>query len=61
MYKMLLTRDVFITITGQQEGLEQAKYIMANIVKSNMHKLNLVSLPASAKSKKEAGISESVS
>ena len=36
-------KDVFITITGKKEGIKQAQYIMANIVKSNMHKLNLVS------------------
>jgi len=54
-------KDVFITITGQQEGLKQAQFIMANIVKSNMHKLNLVSLPASAlKGKKEAGIEQEI-
>ena len=52
---------MFITITGQQEGLKQAQFIMANIVKSNMHKLNLVSLPASAlKGKKEAGIEQEI-
>lgn len=36
-------RDIFITITGKREGIKQAQYIMANIVKSNMHKLNLAS------------------
>ena len=36
-------RDIFITITGKREGIKQAQYIMANIVKSNMHKLNLTS------------------
>jgi hypothetical protein len=32
---------VFITITGRLEGIKQAQYIMSNIVKSNMHRLNL--------------------
>lgn len=36
-------KDVFITITGKRDGIKQAQYIMANIVKSNMHKLNLAS------------------
>merc|ERR1719471_2727785 len=36
-------RDVMITITGKREGVEQATFIMANIVKSNMHRLNLAS------------------
>ena len=36
-------KDIFITITGKREGIKQAQYIMANIVKSNMHKLNLAS------------------
>jgi len=53
-------KDVFITITGQQEGLKQAQLIMADIVKSNMHKLNLVSLPTTAKGKKEAGIESEI-
>ena len=34
-------------------GLKQAQYIMANIVKSNMHKMNLVSATASICTKKE--------
>ena len=42
-------RDVFITITGREDGLKQAQYIMANIIKSNMHKLNLVSNLATKK------------
>ena len=46
-------RDVFITITGRSEGLKQAQFIMANIVKSNMHKLNLVSAIAKKEEKKE--------
>jgi len=37
------SKDVFITITGKREGIKQAQYIMVNIVKSNMHKLNLLS------------------
>ena len=41
---------MFITITGREDGLKQAQYIMANIVKSNMHKLNLVSNLATASS-----------
>ncbi|XP_023345472.1 heterogeneous nuclear ribonucleoprotein D0 [Eurytemora carolleeae] len=47
------SKDVFITITGRQDGLKQAQYIMANIVKSNMHKMNLVSATASITTKKE--------
>lgn len=35
------SKDVFITITGRLEGIKQAQYIMSNIVKSNMHRLNL--------------------
>jgi len=42
-------KDVFITITGREDGLKQAQYIMANIIKSNMHKLNLVSNLATKK------------
>ena len=41
-----------ITITGDREGLQQATFIMANIVKTNMHKLNL-SASASAALKKD--------
>jgi len=37
------SKDVYITITGRQEGLKQAQLIMADIVRSNMHKMNLVS------------------
>jgi len=47
------SKDVFITITGRSEGLKQAQFIMANIVKSNMHKLNLVSAIAKKEEKKE--------
>ena len=44
--------QVMITITGDREGLQQATFIMANIVKTNMHKLNL-SASASAALKKD--------
>jgi hypothetical protein len=37
---------VFITITGRLEGIKQAQYIMSNIVKSNMHRLNLTAATA---------------
>jgi len=46
------SKEVMITITGDREGLQQATFIMANIVKTNMHKLNL-SASASAALKKE--------
>jgi len=45
-------KDVQITITGKRDGIKQAQYIMANIVKSNMHKLNLTS-GSSSKDKKD--------
>lgn len=48
-------KDVFITITGKREGIKQAQYIMANIVKSNMHKLNLSSGAGEEEKKKEKG------
>ena len=44
-------KDVIITITGKKEGLKQATFIMANIVKSNMHRLNLSSTSAAEKDK----------
>merc|ERR1712228_893627 len=47
-------KDVFITITGKKDGIKQAQYIMANIVKSNMHKLNLVSGSESSSSGKNS-------
>ena len=46
------SKEVMITITGDREGLQQATFIMANIVKTNMHKLNL-SASASASLKKD--------
>ena len=46
------SKEVMITITGDREGLQQATFIMANIVKTNMHKLNL-SASASAALKKD--------
>jgi len=36
-------KDVIITITGRREGIKEATYIMAKIVKTNQHKLNLSS------------------
>ena len=46
-------KDVIITVTGKKEGLSQATFIMANIVKSNMHRLNLSSTSAAEKEKDE--------
>ena len=37
-------KEVIITITGKRDGINQATFIMANIVKSNMHRLNLSSV-----------------
>eukprot|EP00088_Acartia_fossae_P035033 TRINITY_DN3603_c0_g1_i12.p1 TRINITY_DN3603_c0_g1~~TRINITY_DN3603_c0_g1_i12.p1 ORF type:complete len:490 (-),score=161.34 TRINITY_DN3603_c0_g1_i12:26-1495(-) len=49
-------KDVFITITGREDGLKQAQFIMAKIVKSNMHKLNLTSnITATTSKDKEGG------
>ena len=47
-------RDVMITITGKREGVEQATFIMANIVKSNMHRLNLASTAVPDKEKEKS-------
>ena len=51
---------VVITITGSNDGIRQATYIMSKIVKSNIHKLNLsASSLADHKPKlKKAGISQ---
>jgi len=46
-------KDAIITITGKKEGLNQATFIMANIVKSNMHRLNLSSLSSSGSADKD--------
>lgn len=46
-------KDVIITITGKKEGLNQATFIMANIVKSNMHRLNLSSTASADKDKEK--------
>ncbi len=48
-----LARDVFITITGRLEGIKQAQYIMSNIVKSNMHRLNLTAAIAKKEPEKK--------
>eukprot|EP00088_Acartia_fossae_P035031 TRINITY_DN3603_c0_g1_i1.p1 TRINITY_DN3603_c0_g1~~TRINITY_DN3603_c0_g1_i1.p1 ORF type:complete len:489 (-),score=158.45 TRINITY_DN3603_c0_g1_i1:291-1757(-) len=48
-------KDVFITITGREDGLKQAQFIMAKIVKSNMHKLNLTSNITATTSKEKEG------
>jgi hypothetical protein len=48
-----LSRDVFITITGRLEGIKQAQYIMSNIVKSNMHRLNLTAAIAKKEPEKK--------
>ena len=51
------SRDVIITITGKREGIKQATFIMAKIVKSNIHKLNLSSSSLDKTTKKKvAGI-----
>ena len=44
-------KEVIITITGKREGVEQATFIMANIVKTNMHRLNLTAASSSNKDK----------
>ena len=44
---------MFITITGRLEGIKQAQYIMSNIVKSNMHRLNLTAALKKEGEKKE--------
>jgi hypothetical protein len=49
----LIFRDVFITITGRLEGIKQAQYIMSNIVKSNMHRLNLTAATAKKEPEKK--------
>jgi len=46
-------KEVVITITGKRDGLNQATYILANIVKSNMHRLNLSSTADKNKDKEE--------